>query len=204
VVGFLGRLDPTKGIETLLAALRALRGLPVEAASAGRGQPGYEAGLRDAAADLPARFLGHVEPREFLAGVDVLVVPSVWQEPFGRVVPEAFSSGVPVVGSDAGGIPESIGPGGPGFLFPPGDADRLAAILRRLVVEGFPAERMSEACLARSADFALDNVLDEHVALYRRVLDGAAAAGSAKLGLVPAPFGPGGLGGARPAEPPNA
>lgn len=175
-VGYLGRLDPTKGVETLLAALRSLHDLPLEVAIAGRGQPGYETELRGMAEGLPARFLGHVDPQAFLGGIDVLVVPSVWHEPFGRVVQEAFAVGVPVIGSEAGGIPEAIGPDGPGFLFPPGDADCLAAILRRIVVQGLPAEELSDACLARSADFALDSVLNEHIELYQQVLDGAVSA----------------------------
>lgn len=174
-VGFLGRLDPTKGVETLLAALRTLRDLPLDVAIAGRGQPAYEAELRAMAEGLPVRFLGHVDPESLLDDIDVLVVPSVWHEPFGRVVQEAFSFGVPVIGSEAGGIPEAIGLGGPGFLFPPGDANHLATILRRLIVQGFPAGELSEACLARSAEFSLDSVLDEHVGLYRQVLHGGRA-----------------------------
>lgn len=175
-VGFLGRLDPTKGVETLLNALRVLRGLPLEVVIAGRGQPAYEAELRRKAEGLPARFLGHVDPKAMLSEIDVLVVPSLWHEPFGRVVQEAFSYGVPVIGSETGGIPEAIGPDGPGFLFPPGDVDRLAAILRGLVVQGLPAEELSEACLARSAKFALDTVVDEHIQLYQQVLGGGAMA----------------------------
>ena len=184
-VGFLGRLDRTKGIETLLTALGTLRDLPIDVVIAGRGQPAYEAELKAKAEGLPVRFLGHVDPEGFFDGIDVLVVPSIWHEPFGRVVQEAFSFGVPVIGSEAGGIPEAIGDGGTGFLFPPGDADRLAAVLRRLVAEGFPAGDLSEACVARSAKFTLDSVLDEHVGLYRRVLDGADSANSGGAKRVP-------------------
>lgn len=174
-VGYLGRIDPTKGIETLIDATAQLRGHPVEVAIAGRGPADYEAKLRGMAEGLAVRFVGHVEPLQFLAQIDVLVVPSVWHEPFGRVVQEAFACGVPVVGSASGGIPEVIGTAGPGFLFPPGSSTRLAEILAGFVAEGLPAGDMFDKGLLRSLDFAADRVVRDHIALYRQVLEGAAA-----------------------------
>ena len=55
--------------------------------------------------------------REY-AQARILLVPSVWEEAWGRVVTEAQLSGIPVLASAIGGLPESVGPGG--ILVPPG------------------------------------------------------------------------------------
>ena len=61
----------------------------------------------------------------------ILLVPSVWEEAWGRVVTEAQVSGIPVLASAIGGLPESVGPGG--ILVPPGsDVDVWNAHLREL------------------------------------------------------------------------
>ena len=63
--------------------------------------------------------------------LDVLVLPSL-NEPFGRVLIEAMGHGVACVGADSGGIPEIITHQRTGWLYPPGDATALSAILRQL------------------------------------------------------------------------
>lgn len=68
----------------------------------------------------------------YLQAADVVVVPSDNPEPFGLVAIEAFSRGRPVVGSDGGGLADIITHGQDGWLFPLGDADRLAELLAGL------------------------------------------------------------------------
>jgi glycosyltransferase involved in cell wall biosynthesis len=63
----------------------------------------------------------------------IMVVPSLWDEPFGIVALEGAACGNVVVGSDGGGLPEAIGPCGP--LFPKGDAVALGGELRRLLLD---------------------------------------------------------------------
>lgn len=139
VIGVVGRLHPDKGQGDLLrAAPRILAafpgarfrlvGPPADAA--------YERSLRQQAGALGGgrvEFAGAVSsPAEALAGLDLLVVPSR-REAFGRVIPEAFSAGVPVLASDAGGIPEVIQPGSNGLLFPAGGAAVLAGAAVRIL-----------------------------------------------------------------------
>ena len=52
------------------------------------------------------------DPRDYLKVTQVMLVPSVWQELFGRVAGEAMMNGIPVIGSDRGSLPEVIGDGG--------------------------------------------------------------------------------------------
>jgi glycosyltransferase involved in cell wall biosynthesis len=78
------------------------------------------------------RFLGHQQDvRSAYQAMDVLAVPSVAMESFSRVSIEAQATGVPVLGSRLGGIPETMHEGGTGLLLPPGDVPRWRdAILR--------------------------------------------------------------------------
>jgi glycosyltransferase involved in cell wall biosynthesis len=77
----------------------------------------------------------HDDMASIHAGLDVLVVPSVWQEAYGLTVREAQLSGTPVIGSDIAGIAEGIRHDTDGLLFRPGDADALRVALQRIIDE---------------------------------------------------------------------
>jgi glycosyltransferase involved in cell wall biosynthesis len=80
-------------------------------------------------------FHGFVQ-REELAHVyrthDVLLFPSIWDEPFAAVPVEAMASGMPVIGTTAGGTPEAVSNGKTGLLVPPDDPDAMAESMARL------------------------------------------------------------------------
>jgi glycosyltransferase involved in cell wall biosynthesis len=71
----------------------------------------------------------------FLQSIDVLSVPTIYQEPKGRYVLEALAGGVPVVQPEHGAFPELLSQVGGGRLFPPGDATRLAEVLVKLLTQ---------------------------------------------------------------------
>jgi glycosyltransferase involved in cell wall biosynthesis len=130
---FLGRIVPEKGVESLLEAWRRL-GLDRadgRLVIVGPGHPGY---LRALAAGTDATFLPpSTDVLTPLHAADVVVVPSLWEEPFGRVVIEAMVTGRPVLASRSGGIPEILTGRFAGHLFEKGDATELAALLRGLI-----------------------------------------------------------------------
>jgi glycosyltransferase involved in cell wall biosynthesis len=109
-LGVLGRISPEKGIEVLLDELLSDSSLEWSLSIGGTGDAAYLAELKACYSDPRIRFLGHVVPAAFLQSIDILVVPSKWNEPFGRVTVEAYSYCVPVVGANTGGIPEVIEP----------------------------------------------------------------------------------------------
>ncbi len=111
--GHLGRIEGAKGFDVLLEACRRLPEAGWRLAVAGRAVDGLDR-YRALAEGLPVNFLGYVERDAFLDGLDCLVVPPVWPEPFGRTVAEAYGRGVPVIGTATGGIGEQVGPG-PGW-----------------------------------------------------------------------------------------
>jgi glycosyltransferase involved in cell wall biosynthesis len=82
------------------------------------------------------RFMGgfdHNEINTVLGGMDVLIVPSLWEEAYGIIIDEAKLAGIPVIASRVGGIPEHIRHNVDGFLFTPGDVDELEGLIRRFV-----------------------------------------------------------------------
>jgi glycosyltransferase involved in cell wall biosynthesis len=80
-----------------------------------------------------------------MAAADLVVVPSVWEEPFGLVAAEAQILGVPVIASSRGALPELMGAGRFGLVFEP-DPAALAAAITRLA-----ADAEQRAALARAA-----------------------------------------------------
>jgi glycosyltransferase involved in cell wall biosynthesis len=164
-VGYLGRLFETKGIELLIDAVQQTKSAHLYIA--GKGVPDYVAGLRRMA---PSRttFLGTVPPRSLFEKIDVLVVPSLWHEPFGRVAIEAMAWGIPVVASLRGGLLEIIRHSVNGWLFEPNDPGKLAQILRMLTPKICHSRR--EACLQRARLFLPEVITEQYERLYDRVL----------------------------------
>ncbi len=141
VVGYLGRLVPQKGVLDLVEALALLPSF-IRLRLIGGGVLRPQILARAEALGVSARvelaeWTGDV-PGE-LRRLDALALPSrttpSWKEQFGRVLPEAMSCGVPVIGSSSGEIPHVIGDAG--LIFPEGDVRALAAAIGRL--QGDPA-----------------------------------------------------------------
>jgi len=135
---FAGRMEREKGLPVLLQAWRSsgLAAPAVALLTVGDGP--FRARAVATGAICPPGPLSPEQVRSFYAGSDVVVVPSVptrdFLEPWGLVVNEAFDQGVPViattaVGAVAGGL---VRHEQTGLVVPPGDADALAAALRRL------------------------------------------------------------------------
>jgi glycosyltransferase involved in cell wall biosynthesis len=104
-----GRLVEEKGFDTAIQACRSA-GVPLVIA----GEGPDEARLRRLADRAEVRFTGRLTP-EALAEVRrdaaVVLVPSRWEEPWSYTALEAFASGIPVLASDRGGLPELVGDG---------------------------------------------------------------------------------------------
>jgi glycosyltransferase involved in cell wall biosynthesis len=165
-VGYLGVLDAAKGLDTLAAALKLLEpSVRPDVLVAGTARSQY---AKDLPNKFPAatEFLGWVAPGELFRKIDVLVVPSLFEEPFGRVIVEAFAAGVPVIGARSGGIPETIDPGVDGLLFPAGDAAALASLLRELAADPARIAGLSQGALNAARRYSPERISEAYNAVF--------------------------------------
>jgi glycosyltransferase involved in cell wall biosynthesis len=146
-LGFLGRCDPVKGLPVLLDAMNRLpRELAIEliiyaVANTEQDRQHRDALIAQAGHDPRITFMPPVARAQLpsvLAGFDMLAVPSQWQETGPLVVLEAQASGVPVLGSDLGGIAELVKPGIDGHLVAFSDPAAWADAIRAAVAGTLP------------------------------------------------------------------
>ncbi|WP_245701113.1 glycosyltransferase [Sanguibacter gelidistatuariae] len=174
-VGYVGRLESHKGVHVLLAAVASDPRLHLSIVGGGP----RETQLHERAqqTDLAGRveFLGHLSGSDLAVhyqSLDVLAVPSLptssWLEQFGRVAVEAMASGVPVVASDTGALPDVLD--GAGTLVPPGDAAALRDALLRVGTSPDLRAGHIAAGLDRAAQYSWDAVGEAYLRLYTDVV----------------------------------
>ncbi len=178
-VVYAGRLSPEKGVDVLVRAAAALpHGTTVEIAGDGKDRAALEA-LAQAEAPGKVRFHGRLPKEaipELMRDATAVVCPSRCYENQPLTVLEAFGLGVPVVGSDLGGITELITDGVDGVLVPADDPAALAAALTRLLDDADTAVLMGKRGLDKvRTGFSADGFSAGLEAIY------AEAAGSVRV-----------------------
>lgn len=178
LVAVIGRLDAKKGVHVLVDAMSQLAGPHADArlivvGEHGTGPRDYADRLRvDATAALGdrVRFLGRrSDIPDILRSIDLLVVASE-AEPFGLTALEAQACRTPVIGTDAGGLPEFVEHEVTGLLVPPGDAPAMARAIERMLDDDELRTRVVDeaerrANPARGIPAQLDQIAD----MYRSV-----------------------------------
>ena len=177
-IGFVGRMLPGKGLNILADALAKLAAETWKVLLVGDGpeREVFESELDARGLLNRARFVGAINYEsvpDFYQQMDILVVPTQTtnriREQFGRVLVEAMASGVPVIGSSCGAIPEVIDHAG--LVVPEGDAETLAAALRQLLLDGALRGKLALAGRQRvEQHYSWERVADKTYELYRQVL----------------------------------
>jgi glycosyltransferase involved in cell wall biosynthesis len=171
-IGFVGRLIPHKGVGVLIDAVAGDERMSLEVFGAG---PEFET-LAGAVARLGigdrVTFHGHVDEEDIpnaYRHFDVLAVPSVptsgWLEQFGRVVVESQASGIPVVASASGALPDVVGAAG--LLVAPNDPEALHDALSRFLDDPGLWDRLRNDGLAAVDQYSWKSVAETQMALYR-------------------------------------
>jgi glycosyltransferase involved in cell wall biosynthesis len=138
---FVGRLVSDKGASLLLEALKLMTTKPrLTIVGDGPERAALEKQTADSELRAQVEFVGSLHGEQLADALrehEILVVPSLWREPFGIVALEGIACGCVAIGSAGGGLAEAIGPCG--VTFPNGDARALADAITRLLDD--PAER---------------------------------------------------------------
>jgi glycosyltransferase involved in cell wall biosynthesis len=167
-VGFIGSLTTNKGIELLLKLAAYLPDIDFKLAS----QLNTEAAKRVLkGATQNVEFLGFMKPRDFFNRIHCLLVPSKWEEPFGRVAAEGLSAKIPVFVSDRGGLPEIVENEVSGEVHPSEDLSSWIDGINRLQAEPERVAFYIENGYQRYKDkFALEQVSAQYENLFERIL----------------------------------
>jgi len=175
LIGMVSIIRQAKGHATLMEAARILKdgGLAAHYIIVGEGpsRAPVEEKIRELQLDDCVTFAGQRDDiPAVLRALDVLVMPSL-HEGIPQVVLQALATRTPVVGSDAGGIPEIIRPGETGRIFPAGDASALAAAIQQTLREAEMTKKMADAGRKLvESNHSLEKMLDDLESIYRRHL----------------------------------
>jgi glycosyltransferase involved in cell wall biosynthesis len=159
---FVGRIVSEKGVEVLLHAF-SRQNVAKQLIIIGEGPKLKE--MQSTASDLGIAdrvfYTGYLPPdkiRDYIVSAEVVVVPSIWEEPLGLVAMEAFACGVPVVASRVGGLPEVVKTHENGLLVPPGDIEMLASTIVRLLSDRHLYSSLRKGALASKVPMYRDLV----------------------------------------------
>lgn len=180
-IGIVAVLRPNKGHRVLIEALARLRRDAPSLASTtqvliegeGPNLPGLQRLVGELGLAGTCRFVGvECNVMNFIAAMDLIVLPSIGHEDFPNVVIEAMRLGKPVIASRIAGTPEQVIDGVTGLLVPPGDPASLAAAMHRLATDASLRKRWGDAGAARfNEHFTAELSVLRYLTLYRELLD---------------------------------
>jgi glycosyltransferase involved in cell wall biosynthesis len=174
VVGWIGRLEPVKGGDLFLQALREVRARHPQVRAIIVGEGSRREALAALAKELrlsdAVTFTGYREDIPDLMHAFTVYALTSRNEGLGRTILEAMACGVPVVATRVGGVPEVVEDGISGLLTSPDDTGALAAAMLDALVDPELRRRLSEGGLRRVQHFTLDRMVDQTAALYEELL----------------------------------
>jgi len=174
VLMHISNFRPVKRVRDVVAVFaRVAKRIPSVLVMVGDGpdRSDAEAAARELGVADRVFFLGKIETvAPLLAGADVFLLPST-NESFGLSALEALASGVPVIGSNAGGLPEVVRDGETGILCAVGDVDAMSDATIELLEDRTRWQAMSETAAADArARFSLDDIVADYEAFYEYAL----------------------------------
>lgn len=171
-VGYLGR---HKGVQTIIGALPLLgdRGqVRINLVGDGEFRGELEGLVKQIGWESSVKFWGRIDNASIESvyrETDVLILPSVWPENQPVSITEAMASGIPVIASRMGGIPELVEHGKTGYLFEAGNPEELAGRMKEFILDRSKLREFSSPSLEKISKYSLDNQVDEMIKVYRNV-----------------------------------
>jgi len=182
---FAGRVTEAKGVHLAIQTVALLNGEMFTELSqfvrldiVGDGEESYVQSLREQVASLglaqAVHFLGRLAQEELIERYpyyDIVLIPAVWFEPFGRSALEAMAQGVCVIASDRGGPAEQITHGQNGLLVPPEDPRAMAQAVISLIRDEAQRDRIRRAAIATVREnYTLESVVERVEAYLQAAL----------------------------------
>lgn len=171
-----GRLSFEKRIEGVIKAMPAiLKEVPdakLMIVGSGPARKFLESVAKEQGVEGSVIFTGYVPDADFpkaFAAADVLAINSP-VETQSLIVLEAFATGMPVVGANAGAIPDAVVPGQNGFLFTTDDTDALAANVVKVLKDDALKATLKEGALKTAGEHSLEKTTDRLIQVYRDTL----------------------------------
>ena len=151
-----------KEFELLIEAFASLPATGATLAIAGEGPDLYTRTLRShSAGQANITFVGRVEPASFFQHIDVLVIPSVWEDRFPRVFHEALAFGVPSLVTPLGGLPEAIDHGRTGLIAAAATSAALRDSMLALIAGAWDFEAMRMRCRVAAGDYEPTRIVSQ-------------------------------------------
>ena len=174
---YVGRLSKEKGIDTALKTVEYLtnksemQNLTLDIIGDGDEQYVKELHIITEKLGIENRvkFIGELQYEDVLKEYDnyyMLLVPSLWEEPFGVIILEAMSQGLPVIASKVGGIPDILENEKTGLLVPPGDSLKMAEAVKKLVDNPSLHETISRNGIKRVQEEYTNELIIEKIENY--------------------------------------
>ena len=173
--GYVGRFVPEKGIPVLLDAAQQLRmqrqDFEIFLVGDGPQRRQIEDLIRGADAEEYVHITGFLRSEKLADAVnslDVVIMPSTWEETAGLAAMEQMARGRLVIASDIGGLGEIVADAG--LKFPPGDSQRLSELMARVLQENEQISELGAAARRRSQSiFCEERMITEHLAIYDKL-----------------------------------
>lgn len=178
-LGYIGRLDHSKGIFEAIEALNILRKAGVENATlsiagSGPAEEDLRGQVKLLGLDKEVIFAGALfgqQKKNFWEQTDIFVFPT-YREGLPYTVLESLASGTPMVTTRVGGIGDVIKDGVHGIFVEPHDAARVAAAIKRMIEDSEGTQKMSIECVARAREFyGIDRLARQFSELYKSLLN---------------------------------
>jgi len=167
--GYMGRIAKDKGVEYLVSELtkldQQLKG-SFKIIFAGKGEAGFIEQLTHKLDNIEFEFLGVIKPYDFYNNIDVLLIPALWNEPFGRIVIESLSYSVPVCQSDRGGLKELFNPAN-SWIYSPEEGE-LSVLVTHILNNRNEVLEKKEHCRQQAGKFSSEQYIANYLKLYHQ------------------------------------
>ncbi|MEK7538393.1 MAG: glycosyltransferase family 4 protein [Patescibacteria group bacterium] len=178
LIAYVGRIEKFKGVQYLIESMpniiKRYSDIRLDIAGTGPYENQLKLLTKELGIESHVNFLGHLnrgQLHDLYRRLKILIVPSVWPEPFGKVGIEAMSLGRPVIASDAGGMSEWLVDGETGYLVPPENSSAIADKVIRILSTPGMLQEMSLNARSRALDFDIEQHAQIIVKLYNDVAE---------------------------------